>query len=108
MLTRLCVAQSYVSFRAGKTSTPEMLISDKAAQRMEKTACHNAGGGGAQKAFFRFYWGSFQGNYKKLRIYLGTCSSLNAFPSVYPPPKRYRLVQFPGFIVWKSICGVHH
>lgn len=53
--------------------------------------------GRTQKAFFGFCWGLFQGNYKKFRIHSGTCSSLNEFPSVYPPPKKYRLVQYSGF-----------
>lgn len=54
-------------------------------------------GGGIQNAFFGFYWGFFWGNYKKFRIHSGTCSSLNEFPSVSPPPKKYRLVQYSGF-----------
>lgn len=73
---------------------------------MEKTACHDAGGGGWQRALFCFYRGSFQGNYKKLRAYLGTCSSLNELPSVCPPPRKYCSVQFPGFIPWKSLCSM--
>lgn len=54
-------------------------------------------GWGIQRACLSSYRGFFQDNYKKFRTHSGTRSSSNEFPSVYPPPKKYRLVRCAGF-----------
>lgn len=106
MLTRFCAAQSYLLGRPIRIHQQRCSILTRQPEGWRKRLAIMQGVADHKKLFFCFYWGSFQGNYKKLRIYLGTCSSLNEFPSVYPPPKKYRFVQFPGFIVWKSICSM--
>lgn len=102
-LANLHVAQPYPLARPPRTLHKKMLISDRAILKIEKAGWCEAGGvwgvGGAmQKASFLVSTGVFfQGNYKKFRIHSGTCSSLNEFPSVSPPPKKYHLVQYSGF-----------
>ena len=103
-LANLHVAQPYPLARPPRTLHKKMLISDRAILKMEKAGWCEAGGvwrvglGGNTKSFFLVSTGVFfQGNYKKFRIHSGTCSSLNEFPSVSPPPKKYRLVQYSGF-----------
>lgn len=95
-LADLHSAQPYLLARPQRTLHIKIFISDNATLSMEKAGSHEAEVGDS-KGFFSFYWGSSQGNYKKFRIYSGTCGSLNEFPSVYPPPKKYRVVQYSGF-----------
>lgn len=87
----------------------KILISDKATLKMEKAGCREAGVRVYKKAFSVSTGVFFQGNYKKFRIHSGTCSSLNEFPSVYAPPKKYCWVQYSGFYcreVRLLICSV--
>lgn len=108
-MANLHVAQPYPLARPRRTLHIKILISDKAILKMEKAGCHEAGWGSTKSFFFGFYQGSFQGNYKKFRIQSGTCSSLNEFPSVSPPPKKYCLVQYSGFYcILSQIVNLQH